>query len=96
MRPAGHRQAWLPPTSDHKTPGELALYSTTVPRVAGWASAVEHGLYLLGNWRVDFVVTGARVAALDLADPANATVRFAAPIPNGLGWKYVCCPVRAV
>jgi hypothetical protein len=85
---AGTSKAWGPPTNDHTTSGVFSLYNSTVARVAGWASAVEHGLYLLGNWRVDFVVTGARVEALDLADPTNATVRFAAPMPNGLGWKY--------
>ena len=71
----------------------FALYPSEAPRVAGWASAVPHGLYLLGNWRVDFVVSGARVESLAV-DPANnataaaAVVHLAANVPNGIGWKY--------
>jgi hypothetical protein len=84
---AGTSKGWLE-KHDHKTPSEFAVYHSEVPRVAGWASAVAHGLYLLGNWRVDFVVSGARVESLNLADPINATVRFNTTIPNGLGWKY--------
>ena len=66
----------------------FALYPSEVPRVASWASAIPHGLFLLGNWRVDFVVSGARVESVAVADPANATVTLATRVVNGIGWKY--------
>ena len=83
----GTSQAWLE-RHDHKTPSAFAVYPSEVPRLQRWASAVAHGLYLLGNWRVDFVVSGARVQSMDLRDPAHATVQLAKTVPNGIGWKY--------
>ena len=81
----GTSKGW--PSGD-RDKSAFALYPSEVPRVARWASAVPHGLYLLGNWRVDFVVSGARVESLTVADPANATVTFATTVSNGIGWKY--------
>ena len=66
----------------------FALYASEVPRVSSWASAVPHDLYLLGNWRGDFVVTGVRVESLNVTSSANATVQLAATVPHGIGWKY--------
>jgi hypothetical protein len=83
---AGTSKAWT--KGDHKTPGVFAVYEQTVPDLRRFASAVKHGLWLEGNWRVDFVETGVRVAGLSLNDPANATVRLASVPPGGLGWKY--------
>lgn len=83
---AGTSKAWL--KHDHKTPSEFAIWPSEVSRVRTWASAIDHGLYLLGNWRVDFVVSGARVDSMDMRDPANATVRFATTVTGGVGWKY--------
>lgn len=65
------------------------LYPETVPTFQRWAPAVKRGaLFLVGNWRVDFVVSGARVEAIHLDDAANATVDLAAPVSSGIGWKY--------
>lgn len=83
----GTSTAWLS-KHDHKTPSAFAVYPSEVPRLQRWASAVEHGLYLLGNWRVDFVVSGARVQSMDLRDPRNSTVQLVKTVPNGIGWKY--------
>lgn len=83
----GTSKDWLE-QHDHKTPSAFTVYPSEVPRLQRWASAVAHGLYLLGNWRVDFVVSGARVQSMDLQDPSNATVQLAKTVSNGIGWKY--------
>ena len=83
---AGTSKAWV--QGDHKTPGVFAVYKQTVAQLSRFASAVEHGLWLEGNWRVDFVESGVRVAALSLDDPANATVELSTAPTGGLGWKY--------
>ena len=84
---AGTSKDWT--AGDHETPSVFQLYPETVPTFRRWRSALtRNALFLVGNWRVDFVFSGARVAALHLDDALNATVDFVAPISSGIGWKY--------
>ena len=72
---SGTSKQW--PSSNHKDEAKpvFQVYPESVPRLQRWATAVARGaLFLLGNWRVDFVVSGGRVGALHLDDAANATV----------------------
>lgn len=84
----GSSKQWLANASSHKTPGKFQVFPSDPAEgwdLARWTTAVDHGLYLEGNWRVDFVVSGGRVKEIDVEE---GTVTFVAPMSNGLGWKY--------
>ena len=85
---AGTSKEWL--KGDHTTLPVFQLYPESISKFKQWMSAVQRkALFLVGNWRVDFVFSGARVKALHLANSTNATVDLAVPVSNGIGWKYV-------
>lgn len=79
----GTSKGWL--AGDHKSNSSFAVYDQVSPLLSRLKTAVPHGLYLEGNWRVDFEVTGGRVRDFDLD---NNTVFFESPMPGGIGWKY--------
>lgn len=55
--------------------------------VERWAAAAQEGdLWLTGFWRVPFETESVRVQTID---STNHTISLAAPIPNGIGSKYV-------
>lgn len=82
----GTSQAWN--NGDHKTPSRFQTYSREgVWDLKRWSTAVDNGLYLEGNWRVDFVRSGARVAAID---DASNEVSLAAIVNGGSELQYRC------
>lgn len=55
-------------------------------RAERWIQAAsEDGLWLRGFWRVPWTRQSVRVASVD---PAAKTIRFAVPVPGGIGSKY--------